>query len=864
MNSISKQTNSESFVTVQRTACAVVLMLTVFAMLLVYPCRVFREMKTYEGSGAVNEMTGVVDESHDAGAYLTAKYDRIASAEIYISSVEEGERLVAYLYETTEDQWYNRIAEERVYFPEGGEGFVTIPLDAAVEPGSTLILMLNSIDNSRFTVGLEQIGDQEEMQLNSSFYQDSFIENEVLCMHLTYDCPVGKKTSVFLMGVILLIGCLLTAGIRLFFKKHPEKDKRIGLVPALQAVSTPVILAAFAAGLSSVLLHVFDRRLPDIIMYSAGMIILCVLFLVFLWKWLPLASLPARPDEMMVRHILIAVFLAAAFQACCSYTNAVYELQHTLARRQMFIFLFLMLLATFKVKELSEKKNLIYLAAAVFAGFLYYRSEVLLPEEPYAAQENQALLRLIICMILLGFVLLRTCMALLRHVRECGAGRSGFPGLIRWQLAAPLLVMFLLFALFWNSKTWVLWLVGFYLLFYARFALWEERVYWLRDLTWGMALQFMYMVLYCLYHRYYLSYLYTRFSMNFMTATVTAVYLSMMEAAALSVLLIHWKRQEGKNMKERLLLCFPYLVWFCTVASYLIMTLSRTGILTTFAISVVLVLIVFGRELLRKLPVFLLVIVLCTAVMFPAVFTAQRIVPSLFQDPVTYGEEQMPDLTLRNHRVNAAYYMCVERFAQLFGSRILGFEDDWITYDDLIREQYGDGPDPDTDDTETEAVFEEPGIPGISLPVRAAETDDVQAGDISNGRAEIYRIYLERLNMTGHEAMGVTLEDGSLIVHAHNVYLQAAYDFGIPTGIVFALFILLTFVSGALYYKNSRGNIPGQIKYEGSAEYTLLPVSILTAFAAAGMVEWVFQVCNLATVLLFLSIAPLLIRPRRQ
>ena len=82
-----------------------------------------------------------------------------------------------------------------------------------------------------------------------------------------------------------------------------------------------------------------------------------------------------------------------------------------------------------------------------------------------------------------------------------------------------------------------------------------------------------------------------------------------------------------------------------------------------------------------------------------------------------------------------------------------------------------------------------------------AEEEETEEEDLSvyekteeyaNGRMDIFRAYLKELNLAGHDDMGAILPDGSLAVHAHNIYLQVAYDHGLAVGAVFVL------VGGAL------------------------------------------------------------------
>ena len=864
-------------ITMKKAVCGLILMLTLVLALLVYPVRILRQDKVLAGSDCIHGASELVDDGHDVGAYVTAQYAHLKSAQIYIDSVEEGQRFFLQLFRLREDGGYQQIAQEWTFFPETLPGYAEVPLDVEVEPGDTLIFMMTP-ELSRYRVGLQDCQEERTLLLDSAFYHDTTLEGEALAMRLVYELPLGRTFSLGLLTLLLVLGGSCCAAAARFYQRHPEKNSTISVLTAVRAVLTPLILILMIAGSAAIWpLKLFDRRLPDILIFEAGILITGGILLYFLWKWAEEKELPRLNPESL-RHLLISLCGAAAFQACCSYTNAVYELQHTLDRRKMFVWLFLMLLFTFPWKKLLSRRTGVCLVLGAAVGVIYYQRQKLLPDAVSAEEENTALRLLVLALVLLAALLV----LMVSERKKLTSQRTFAPV---GYMILPVLALFLLFTVFRNTKVWPAELSGFYLLFYLRFAQWDQRDSWLRDLGRAILLQFFFMMGKSLLHRYYLSFLYPRFCMDFMTATVTAVYLSLVEAAAMAFLFRGWKQQGQTPLRKRICEVFPQLTLFGIVTAYLILTLSRTGILTVIAEAIVLLLLVYGAELKKHFLPVVGVMLLMAAVVFPAVFTLQRIVPAMVQNPVTYGGEEMPDLTLRNHHLNAAYYMCIERFVQLFGNRILGLSDDWITYDNLIEEQYhpnGVGTLPEEEDEaflnvlqllasaseaqlpeqETEGSRAEADSTGEAVSqgnaaVSAGELNTQQGlddGDYSNGRGVIFRIYLGQLNLTGHEAMGITLEDGTFLVHAHNVYLQVAYDFGIVTGLVFILFIILTFVRSALYYRRNTDR----------NGYTLLPAAILTAFTAAGMVEWVFQVCNLATVLLLLSIAPLLIADKER
>ena len=88
------------------------------------------------------------------------------------------------------------------------------------------------------------------------------------------------------------------------------------------------------------------------------------------------------------------------------------------------------------------------------------------------------------------------------------------------------------------------------------------------------------------------------------------------------------------------------------------------------------------------------------------------------------------------------------------------------------------------------------------LPVAVNDSGDKyvleSTADISNGRFEIFLAYLERLNLAGHDKMTI---EGTDYAHAHNSYIQVAYDFGIIDGIIFLILCAYTMIQSIICFR---------------------------------------------------------------
>ena len=366
----------------QTAALAVAAIITVLLLTLVWPLRVFREDIPVQGTGVLTQISEPVTDVLDAGEYFVAQYSHLQTAEVYIEDAAPDTLLRAVVFSQNEDGSMRMRAQEDVPVPgEDFKGYLTIPLDLALEPGTTHVLILTAPQGS-FRVGFEDAGqilqsDAEDSWIPvTGFHHDTTVENSALSMKMIYRIPARKKLSAVVAGLILL-GGLAAAGLILLIFRHRKKadekaDDDTTVLKVLQTVFTPLILVTAGVLLFEILVRKrFDPRIPDLIFYSAGTLLLAAAGLYALWCAPEASQNAARSDGAAgsgtdapetgflhrLRHLLISLSFAAALSAGCTYTNAVYELQHTIPRRKMLIYLLLMLLLTYSRKEFSGKDD---------------------------------------------------------------------------------------------------------------------------------------------------------------------------------------------------------------------------------------------------------------------------------------------------------------------------------------------------------------------------------------------------------------------------------------------------------------------------------------------------------------------------
>ena len=264
-----------------------------------------------------------------------------------------------------------------------------------------------------------------------------------------------------------------------------------------------------------------------------------------------------------------------------------------------------------------------------------------------------------------------------------------------------------------------------------------------------------------------------------------------------------------------------------------------------------------GKEKLLNMARAFGAMVLAAIVCLPVTFTVQRTIPALVSDPYMYEFEDFRDPTLRGRKLNSVEFMRVGRFIDLFADRVLGIPEGTFDFYGEIAEYKRTHGISEGEETGAVTLQEEVEIPGVLVTHElVASTDytpeelempEEDEDDYTNGRIDIFRSYIEQLNMTGHEEMGALLKDGSIATHAHNIYLQVAYDHGIPVGILFVLVGMISFVKAWIYFGKKRDIIT----------YAALPAVVIAAVGAAGMVEWVFHLSHPCGLILMLVLAPL-------
>ena len=607
-------------------------------------------------------------------------------------------------------------------------------------------------------------------------------------------------------------------------KTAPEDPSTTTVLSAMRAVLTPIILVGAAIAMIAVYpLCLFDSRWRDVLIYECGIVIAVVIALYALWhSRKSIEHLHVRvygPLRREWNHYGIIACIAILFGFSSYYMNATYEAMHTFGERGILI-----------------------VSGILIALMLNHNGA---PKDPRLPKTKN-------------------------HVT--------------WWFLILTGIFFLLFIANRNGRTWVVVMGILWGALLVRFAFWKDKHLWLRDVCTGICVNFIASVFWSMFRRYYLAYRLSRFGLQFFTVTVTGYYLVMVEGAILTLLLEKSRRVKDEPFLVRLSYLWKEWLLFGVASAYMLMTITRTGYIALVVNIFLALLIEFPgqfRYFFRTIGCMILALAIC----FPMIFTGQRLISTVNARPVIFEDVEgvdVPDVLRRNVKWNSTRFMNIEVFVRDVGDRIIGGEigSNWYYGHEFNVQQ--SNPTASADKTEVPTAedgdtilaelaesfgrfgltYDSDGVPMLLTVVvdENGEEQSLETGDYSNGRSTIWKAYLAGLGVRGHDSMGAELPDGQLAPHAHNNVLQMMWDCGIPTGVVFALFLLACLVLSVRYRRRRRS----------LQSRAFFPLLMMVGFLVVGSVEWMFQLCNPYTLLLMLTVPALMfenvarVRVRKQ
>lgn len=819
----------------RQAICATAWIVIICIVITLWPLRLLNETVVSRSKQQISMQSEAITQDYTVMQMFIAQYDHLQNIKVYFLNEAAGEEFNFILYDASMkilmQQFISTDAMKEM------PGFCTIQVNQDTEVGREYYYLIQGI-SSDFYVAYEDTQDSGTIY-NGTLYYDNIEDTEHnIITEYDYRLPLRKGKTLVCDALLVLLGIIISVCADKYYTKYPERNRLLTVETVWKRVANPVVIAAALVGIISIWpLRLFTDEIETIICFEAGVIITAAILLYGINRKRLYKSHDMGLSLLRERwtDYLQSAFLALAIGAGVNYMNGLYELRHMLAYREMLIYFGLAVIMTYKRKEIFNAVNLVYLIIAAFAGHAYYKAQTV-SVEVKTEEEVQLVYLSVWAAVIAGIVIINTISIFIRKflVRKESMNVTISPvyGIMLTVFAALLII-------FRNTRGWPIYLVASFALYYIRMAVWDKRERLTENICNGILLHFLVMVGYCLLHRPYMFFIYTRYPFIFHTVTVSAVYLSMVVCAALAKLLDAYRRN------QKLSCIWKELTVFGVSVEYLIFTLSRTGYLAVMVMAVIVIpLACLGMKrkagaLSNALIMMLMSVILC----FPAVFTAQRIIPAVTAQPETMDIEELPSEIVHGRDMDSKYYITIRRFVQVFQMKILGTPED-----ECIKSfDYANAVD--------KMLVASAELSGAEIPdIEAQELQMSDAEAYANGRFDIFKLYAANLNMQGHDKMEIILPNGVMIAHAHNIYLQAAYDHGIPVGIVFIIFGFSTFIQSLIYDK----------KRKDDRRCSIFPLAILITFAVAGLTEWIFHPCNPIAFCLLLALAPLLVDAKKS
>ncbi len=669
---------------------------------------------------------------------------------------------------------------------------------------------------------------QEE---NSTLFIDGILNDEVcLIADFEYTSPLSAL-GIIGYDILIVIAAagtylLLLILVHVYDECWSRDSERIGKYARMGAAALSV-LASMALFVYAVVLNRFGGELWDRLFFSAGIVAAEAWLLGALWRMTRVIRPKKRTKAsagskicLVWRNYIQTVSFGLLFYALCQYVNADRNYYHYTNTRWMLIFLAAAFLMNYNQRLFLNWVSAAWFGLSVVGSVLYCNG--------FRADEKELVLARLTCGVVIAWGLLVIC--IIRSVVRAEKIRfwdfiQRFHEDIPYMTHLALWVLFaLLMFMYRFEKVWVITATLPFAAYFFSKGTPPAKARFLRNFCNGILLSFVLVMVFCLHHRPHHYWMLYRYGGMFHTVACTGMYLAVVFGAAVAKL--YGKLKTRTNMVK---ICYKEYFMTACVTGFILLTMSRTAFLTTIVtvLSVVALTAVTYRKKARRIVLELGVLAVVCLGSFPMVFTAVRMVPAVINDPVRY-EIEFQDKSFMIYEgdpIDSDKYMTVRRFfATLFGR----FQtDNAQAQTDLTLQETG--------------VFAYTGDDLAGLDMRAAGGGDSGAGgehaeekkDISNGRFDIFRAYLEALGIHGHPKMGPENENGEEYAHAHNSYLQVAYNFGMIAGVIFLVLCATTLWRAVRLF----------MEYGKKYNIFLVPFAQVIVFGFVSLTEWAFHPC---------------------
>ena len=292
--------------------------------------------------------------------------------------------------------------------------------------------------------------------------------------------------------------------------------------------------------------------------------------------------------------------------------------------------------------------------------------------------------------------------------------------------------------------------------------------------------------------------------------------------------------------KEYCLLKWGSFCFSCAMWSFVLLTMCRSAIAGMAAATV----LGFGVTLLKQRGKRLRRGLLCVCGLligivagFPVVYGAVRYLPAVFHHPVWFMDEYSEEKVHSWDPYDSEKYtdwreVLQGNFGRFFPNAVSAdMGPDW----GVVPEPAGEG---------DESGFVPEGAPAIllasretgALPGKVVSGEDMASEAAPPGeensidfRIAIYRHYLSQLNLRGHadSENGIQVNDDYYAPHAHNIFLQYAFNYGLPAGILLLAYLAVSgirFLVLCVRNETDTPFLPGLLLFASIAVFGMLEI----------------------------------------
>ena len=765
-------------ITMKRAIQATILLLSFLTILSVWPLKLIRPWQ-YLGEAGEDSDAIVVSEGTILQQFIPVN-DCLRSISFYVYNENSEDIEGTPLYFRLFDANLNKLEYSRIILTEDNvPGMFTIPMRGEWKGGEV------------YYFSVESPGNELLISMKDGINMD------VLYGYRVFFTP---KQYLFIGGLILVV-CMILAGLtELFFRRRKESKVGLDMLWRLPAAILVVAGSVFAA------YNVFPaRRLAtetvDIIFYEVGILLFLLFSLYCLLRKRPETeekTITFEECTAKLPGILQSVCFAGVMLGCVRYLNALSNFDQKTASNLTLACFALAILCSFTKKELFNVYQPVYVAIATGVS-IWYCMQHAAGEESLVVSRGTA-----VAYSLWGMIAINVIHNLILNIKY----KRQFWKEISPVYSVMLLLLLTEFVRSRNGKEWPILLLILWTLFAFRVIDQRgSREKYLTSFVNGVFIHFIGISIYAWLHRPFHFYTHTRYPGVFHTVTSAAVYDCFVMVLALAVFLVKY----AKNGK--LSLCLKEIWIFGLSAGFMLLTASRTGLYAAGILCVLLVLVTafteFKDGIVRTMCRAGLLLLMISG-FFVSTFTACRIIPAVYNKPQTFEIEWFQDSIKEGEEWDSFRYITVRKFLAVFDAK--------LTYYDKGQS-----------DAVTQTGEEQEGNKAYASPELTEEKEGIGGNvDYSNGRMDIYKKYLSLLDWKGHKDVAIPGDNGKMIAHAHNAYIQVAYDFGIGAGIYFLIFCVVFAIRSILYYAKHRGEKAG-----------IIPVAVIGTFGVCGLVEWV-------------------------